>query len=210
VRRSLFLLGCIICMAWPAAANSAKIDRAPVILVYGNSLSAGYGIRVERGWVALLQMRLRREGYGQRVINASVSGETTAGGLARLPRALKVHRPTVVILELGGNDGLRALALAETRNNFSAMLDLIAEARAQTVLLGMRLPPNYGPAYTTRFQALYSDLAKSRRLALVPFFLDGVALNPQWMQADGIHPNEAGQATLLNNLWPTLTRVLKK
>ncbi len=184
-------------------------ERAAVVLVFGDSISAGYGIRVEQGWVSLLARKIAREGYGFRVVNASVSGETTAGGLARLPRALDVHRPRILILELGGNDGLRGLPLAGTRDNLQRMIALARARHIAVLLLGMRLPPNYGERYTTGFTAMYSELARADRLALVPFLLDRVALQPSLMQADGIHPTETGQPLLLDNVWPKLEPLLR-
>jgi acyl-CoA thioesterase I len=202
VKRLLILLVLI------AASVSAKAE-APVILVFGDSISAGYGLaRVEQGWVALLQTRLKEQEYGYQVVNASVSGETTAGGLARLPRALTLHRPKIVVLELGGNDGLRALPIAQMRANLAHMVDLAAAAGAHVLLLGMRIPPNYGPDYTEQFRSCYSDVARDKKLPLVPFLLNDIALSPNLMQADGIHPNELGQPKLLANVWPALQPLL--
>jgi len=199
----------VLFVLW-AAAVSARAD-APVILVFGDSISAGYGLaRVDQGWVALLQTRLEQQGYGYQVVNASVSGETTAGGLARLPRALQLHRPKLVILELGGNDGLRALPVAPMRANLASMIDLARSAGAKVLLLGMRMPPNYGPDYTEQFRSVYSDLARADKLPWVPFLLTGIALSPNLMQADGVHPNELGQPRLLNNVWPLLTPLLQR
>jgi acyl-CoA thioesterase I len=192
------------------ASVSARAET-PVILVFGDSISAGYGLaHVDQGWVALLQTRLKQQGYGDQVVNASVSGETTAGGLARLPRALELHHPATVILELGGNDGLRALPVAQMRANLMHMADLAAAAGARVLLLGMRMPPNYGPDYTRQFSLSYGDLARDKRLPLVPFLLNGIALNPALMQADGIHPNELGQPQLLDNVWPSLQPLLRR
>jgi acyl-CoA thioesterase I len=192
------------------ACVSAKAET-PVILVFGDSISAGYGLaRVEQGWVALLQTRLKDQAYGYQVINASVSGETTAGGLARLPRALMLHQPKIVILELGGNDGLRALPIAQMRANLVRMIDLASAAGAKVLLLGMRMPPNYGPDFTEQFRASYSDLARDKKLPLVPFLLNDIALFPNLMQADGIHPNELGQPKLLDNVWPALKPLLQR
>jgi len=196
---------------WMLIAAGAAQAEAPVILVFGDSISAGFGLTsVDRGWVALLRTRLRAQEYGYQVINASVSGETTAGGLARLPRALALHHPKIVILELGGNDGLRALPIAQMRANLVQMTDLASAAGANVLLLGMRIPPNYGPEYTEQFSASYGELAHSKRLPLVPFMLDRIALTPNLMQADGIHPNEAGQAILLDNVWPALQPLLRR
>jgi acyl-CoA thioesterase-1 len=157
----------------------------------------------------LLQAKLQSEGYGDEVVNASVSGETTAGGLARLPRALTLHHPAVVILELGGNDGLRALPIEQMRANLTRMIDLAKDAGAKVLLLGMRIPPNYGPQYTEQFSAVYTDLAREKHVALVPFLLNDVALHPDLMQADGVHPVEAAQPLLLATVWPALAPLLK-
>src|ERR1700722_18493282 len=192
------------------ASVSARAET-PVILVFGDSISAGYGLaRVDQGWVALLQTRLKDQGYGYQVINASVSGETTAGGLARLPRALMLHQPKIVILELGGNDGLRALPIAQMRANLVRMIDLASAAGAKVLLLGMRMPPNYCADYTEQFSSVYSDLARDKKLPLVPFLLNDIALSPTLMQADGIHPNELGQPKLLANVWPALQPLLHR
>jgi acyl-CoA thioesterase-1 len=193
------------------SANGATPAETPVILVFGDSVSAGYGLtRVEQGWVALLQTRLKQQEYVYQVVNASVSGETTAGGLARLPRALTLHRPRIVILELGGNDGLRALPIVPMRTNMARMVDLATAAGAKVLLLGMRIPPNYGPDYTEQFRSSYSDLARDKKLPLVPFLLNDIALTPDLMQADGIHPNELGQPRLLDNVWPALEPLLHR
>jgi acyl-CoA thioesterase-1 len=190
--------------------RSAAGAGARTVLVLGDSVSAGYGIKVEEGWVALLQQRLRQQGYGYGVVNASVSGETTTGGLTRLPRALEIHRPAVVILELGGNDGLRGLPLATTRANLVRMIGLSRRAGARVVLVGMKIPPNYGPRYTQGFEQIFSDLAREYRLPLVPFLLDKVALEPGMMQDDGLHPTASGQPVMLDNVWPTLRSVLSR
>jgi acyl-CoA thioesterase I len=204
VKRLLFLVTLLL------AGVSAQAE-APVILVFGDSISAGYGLaRVELGWVELLKTRLKSEGYGYQVVNASVSGETTAGGLARLPRALELHHPKIVILELGGNDGLRALPVPQMRDNFAQMVELSAHAGAKVLLLGMRIPPNYGPQYTSQFEAVYGDLASADRLPLVPFLMDHIALQPDLMQGDDIHPNVKGQPILLDNVWPVLKPMLTK
>ncbi len=192
------------------AAVSAKADP-PAILVFGDSISAGYGLAdAEQGWVGLLRAKLKQLGYGERVINASVSGETTAGGVARLPRALSLHHPRIVVLELGGNDGLRALGVDQMRANLSAMIDLSTAAGARVLLLGMRIPPNYGPEYTERFRSVFAEVARTKRVRLVPFLLAGIALDPGLMQADGVHPNELGQPKLLGNVWPQLEPLFAK
>jgi acyl-CoA thioesterase I len=192
-------------------ASASAQAEAPVILVFGDSISAGYGLaHVEQGWVELLKTRLSAQGYGYQVVNASVSGETTAGGLARLPRALELHHPQIVVLELGGNDGLRALPIAQMRSNLTRMADLASAAGAKVLLLGMRMPPNYGPQYTEQFSMVFSDLAREKKLPLVPFLLTDIALSPTLLQGDDIHPNAAGQPILVENVWPTLKSLLKK
>lgn len=192
------------------AAGVSANGHAATILVFGDSISAGFGINPERGWAALLQSKLKSEGYGEQVINASVSGETTEGGLARLPRALALHHPGIVIIELGGNDGLRALPIDQMRANLAQMAALCTTAGARVLLLGMQIPPNYGPEYTQQFRSSYGSVAREKNLPLVPFLLNGIALNPQLMQADGIHPNELGQPKLLDNVWPALKPLLGK
>jgi acyl-CoA thioesterase-1 len=194
----------------PIGALQAADLPAPVILVFGDSISAGYGIAPESGWVNLLSSRLRQEGYGFQVVNASVSGETTVGGLARLPRALAAHDPRIVIIELGGNDGLRGLPLAGTRANLGAMLGLAARHGRSVLLLGLRMPPNYGERYTRGFAAIYTALAPARHVPLVPFLSAGIAEQPSLMQSDGLHPNERGQPVLLDNVWPVLKPLLHK
>ena len=199
-------------LAWasPAFAAGAAMP-ARTILVLGDSISAGYGINLEDGWVALLQKRLKAQGYGYRVVNASVSGETTSGGLQRLPRALSIHNPAIVVIELGGNDGLRGLPLTTTRDNLNRMVELSLAARAGVLLLGMKVPPNYGPRYTEGFEQSFADLARRKKLAFIPFFLDQVALKPGLMQADGLHPTAGAQTLMLDAVWPTLqTRLLKR
>jgi acyl-CoA thioesterase I len=200
----LFGLG----LAAPGLVHAATAPGP--ILVLGDSLSAGYGVKVDATWVALLQRRLAAQGYGYRVVNASVSGETTGGARARLPRALELHKPSIVVLELGGNDGLRGLPVKQVRDNFQAMIEQSRKAGAQVVLVGMRMPPNYGTEYADSFHALYGELAQKYQLPLVDFFLDGVALDDNLMQADGIHPTAAAQPKLLDNLWPALAKVLEK
>jgi acyl-CoA thioesterase-1 len=190
------------------AARSAG-EREPVILVFGDSISAGYGIRVEQGWVSLLARKVSQQGYGFRVVNASVSGETTAGGLARLPHALDLQAPRILVLELGGNDGLRSLPLTSAHDNLERMIKLAHDRGITVLLVGMRLPPNYGERYTTGFQKMYADLADQYKLSLVPFLLEKTALNPTLMQADGIHPTEQGQPLLLDTVWPKLAPLLQ-
>jgi acyl-CoA thioesterase-1 len=179
------------------------------ILVLGDSLSAAYGLRPEQGWVALLQKRLESQGYGYSVTNASVSGETTSGGLQRLPRALSVHKPSIVVLELGANDGLRGLPVSTTRQNLTRIIELAKQAGAQVLLVGIRIPPNYGPRYTEQFYDSFGELAKTHNLPLVHFLLEKMALNAQLMQADGLHPAAPAQPMILDTVWPHLKPMLK-
>ncbi len=194
----------------PFGAGHAAPATPRTIVVLGDSLSASYGVPVEQGWVALLQGRLKKEGYEYRVVNASASGETTGGALARLPRTLEKQRPDIVIVELGGNDGLRGLPIADVRKNFDSILRLSQQAGARILLVGMRIPPNYGPAYTQAFHGLYGELAARHKVPLVPFFLDGIALEDSLMQEDGLHPNARAQPRLLDEVWPMLKPLLKK
>ena len=178
--------------------------------MFGDSLSAAYGLRAEQGWVALLDKRLKTQGYGYELVNASISGETTSGGAQRLPRALSLHKPGIVVLELGANDGLRGLPLETTRGNLQKMVMLAKQSGARVLLVGMRMPPNYGPRYTTDFMQMYHDLATKESLRLVPFLLASVALDPSRMQDDGMHPNASGEPYVLDTLWPQLEPMLKK
>ncbi len=176
----------------------------------GDSLSAAYGIPLERGWVQLLQTRLETEGYGYEVVNASVSGDTTGAALTRLPRALELHQPDIVIVELGGNDGLRGTPVGQMQRNLEAIIEKSRAAEAEVLVTGIMIPPNYGAEYTARFNAVYTGLGDRLNVALVPFILDGVALDPSLMQADGIHPTAAAQPRILDNVWPTLQPMLAR
>jgi len=178
--------------------------------VFGDSLSAAYGIPASQGWAALLQQRLQREGYPHVVVNASISGETSAGGLARLPAALGQHQPAIVLLELGANDGLRGLPVKAMRGNLEKMLQLSRQAGARPVLFEMRIPANYGVAYGNSFSASFSELSRSSRTPLVPFFLASIALDPAQFLDDGLHPAAAAQPRLLDAVWPTLKPLLAK
>ena len=195
--------------ALPASGTTATVPPR-TILVLGDSVSAGYGLAIGEGWGSLLQGRLKMQGYGYRVVNASVSGETTTGGLARLPRALSVHRPQIVVLELGGNDGLRGLPLETSRANLEEMIQLSKAAGAQVVLLGMKMPPNYGPRYAQGFERTFAELARKHRLPFEPFFLDKIALVPGMLQADGLHPTAKAQPAMLDSVWPVLKLLLKR
>jgi len=178
------------------------------MLVYGDSLSAGYGLAADQGWASLLANRVQREGYGFQVVNASVSGETTAGGLARLPRALATHDPRIVVIELGANDGLRGLPLTQMRDNLAAMLDAAQAAGARTLLIGMRLPPNYGP-YAAEFAKSFEDTAKRKKSALLDFLLAPIAANPTYFLPDNLHPTAEAQPLILDSVWPGLQPLLK-
>lgn len=180
------------------------------ILVFGDSLSAAYGIAAKRGWVTLLAERLERERLDYSVVNASISGETTAGGVSRLPRALARHKPAIVILELGANDGLRGLPAAEMQKNLAAMIGMSKKAGAKVLLTGMRVPPNYGPEYAEAFAAVFEALARRHATAFVPFFLEGIADNLRLFQPDRIHPTEEAQPILLENVWKALRPLLSR
>lgn len=182
----------------------------PAILVVGDSISTGYGVAAEEGWVAKLRARLESRGHPHRVVNASVSGDTTSGGLARLPDALAEHDPAVVVIELGGNDGLRGQPPSAMADNLTAMVERARAAGARVLLLGLRLPPNYGPAYTERFAETYRQVAERTEAALVPQILDGVGDRRERMQEDGIHPNAAGHARILDNVWTHLRPMLEE
>jgi acyl-CoA thioesterase-1 len=186
------------------------VGAEPVILVLGDSLSAAYGIEQKVGWVERLRQRIAQADHPHRVVNASISGETTRGGLARLPELLARHRPAIVIIELGGNDGLRGTPIPEIRHNLSALVEKSQQSGAQVVLVGMQLPPNYGPAYTKQFRDIYVSLAQDRGVSLVPFLLEGVAGQLASMQSDGIHPRAEAQEKILENVWPHLQTMLEK
>jgi len=178
--------------------------------VFGDSLSAAYGIAANRGWVALLADRLQRERFDYSVVNASISGETTAGGLARLPRALEREKPAILILELGANDGLRGLPVEAMRKNLDAMIGMAGRAGARVLLVGMRIPPNYGPEYTQAFAGAFAALAERRGIAFTPFLLEGMADDAEKFQADRIHPTAEAQSVLLENVWTALRPLLRR
>lgn len=181
---------------------------AGTVLVVGDSISAAFGLDTRQGWVALLEKRLAEQGLQHQIVNASISGDTSAGGAARLPALLTEHRPDLVILELGGNDGLRGQPPAQLQQNLAVMIDNARASGADVLLLGMRLPPNYGVRYTTAFAQVFTVLAKEKKVPLVPFFLEGVGGVPALMQNDGIHPAADAQPILLDNLWPALQPLL--
>lgn len=183
---------------------------APTLLVVGDSLSAGYGVTTDRRWVDLLEQRLHAVCKSVQVVNASVSGDTSSGGVSRLPALLQRYRPALVIVELGGNDGLRGIGAETLRQNLLRMVALSREAGARVLLIGMRLPANYGPDFVNAFHQVYYDVAKAASVPLVPFLLEDVALDRSLMQADGIHPNDAGQPRLLENVWPQLALLLHR
>ena len=200
--RAWWLSGALTLLFWAQGA------WAGTLLVVGDSISAAFGLDSRQGWVAMLQERLREEGFEHSVVNASISGDTSAGGAARLSALLAEHKPELVIIELGGNDGLRGQPPAQLQQNLASMIDASQSAGADVLLLGMRLPPNYGARYTTAFAQVFADLAEQKQVPLVPFFLEGVGGVPGMMQADGIHPTQAAQAVLLDNVWPTLKPML--
>lgn len=204
------LLGLLLpALAVAGPAAKPKPAATGPVLVVGDSLSAAHNIPVAAGWVNLLDLRLKRDMKAPpAVVNASISGETSAGALTRLPALLAKHRPSVVVIELGGNDALRGLAPAQLRGNLARMIELSQAAGAKVLLVGIDVPPNYGPAYRTRLKATYAELAETYHTALLPFLLEGVALQPGMLQADGLHPVAAAQPKLLDNVWPVLKPLL--
>lgn len=199
----------VLCLL-AAAAPSARAAEPPAILVLGDSLSAGFGLAPGQGWVALLQQRLKKQGYGHRVVNASVSGETTDGGVQRLDRALATHKPKIVVIELGGNDGLRGLPVTRVRANLELLITKSRATGAKVILVAIRVPTNYGKQYGNAFQQLYPDLARTHGIPLVSFLADEVALREDLFLEDGIHPNAKAQPMLLDSLWPKLSPLLRR
>ncbi len=206
LKSSVLSLCLISFVAWSAPVFAAN----PKILIYGDSLSAAYGIPQQQGWAALLKEKLDQENLRFDVINASISGETTSGGLTRLARTLEQTKPQTIIIELGANDGLRGLPVKNMHNNLDAMIQISKKSGAKVLLVGMRIPPNYGPKYTEEFSQTYIKLASQHKVSVVPFMLDNVAAKPDLIQQDGLHPNTQGQPIILNNIWPELQRLLKK
>ena len=200
--RRVLLLCLMLCA--PASYSASK-----TLLVLGDSISAEYGLPRDSGWVSLLQKRLSDDKLPVTVINASISGETTAGGLTRMPALLHQHKPAVLIIELGGNDGLRGLSLAATQSNLREMIRSADRIGARVLLLGMRVPPNYGPDYSKRFAAMYQGLARERNVKLVPFLFTGLEDTERFFQQDRIHPNQRAQTVMLDNVWPSLRPLMK-
>ncbi len=196
----------IVCSFFSAGLQAQ--EAPPKIVVFGDSLSAAYRIPTEDGWVNLLAQRLAEKGFNYTVVNASVSGETTDGGLSRLPATLATHTPEILILELGGNDGLRGLPVNNIKQNLEEMVLLSQEAGATVLLAGIQIPPNYGPRYTEPFTSQFEDIASAMSLPFVPFLIDGIAQNPELMQEDGIHPVAEAQSMVLDNVWPVLSELL--
>jgi acyl-CoA thioesterase-1 len=204
--RALALAALLVLISLAKAAE----PTGPVVLIVGDSISAAYGLAPGTGWVDLLSSRLAAERYPLRVVNASITGDTTAGGRARLPVLLSRYKPAVVVLELGGNDGLRGGDLDATRDNLAAMVEQAQRAGAKPLIVGMKVPPNYGGAYVRKFDALYEDVAKAHKAPLVPFFFEGFGEKRELFQPDGIHPTAAAQPLLLDNVWPQLRPLLGK
>lgn len=198
------LLGSVIALLIPFSGAQAARN----ILVFGDSLSAGYGLAQEAAWPSLLDKRLQEKRLDYSVVNASISGETTSGGRSRLDAALATHKPAVVIIALGANDGLRGLPIATTRANLTAMTESAQKAKARVLIVGMRIPPNYG-AYADQFHAVFGEVSKARKTALVDFLLEGVAMQPKLFQADNLHPTAEAQPRLLDNVWKGLEPLLK-
>ena len=205
------LAACALGLAGTSVLAQAPTKAGPVVLVVGDSLSAEYGLRRGSGWVALTEEKLKAEKVPARVVNASISGDTTSGGRSRLPALLKLHKPAVVVIELGGNDALRGLPLKMTRDNLAFMARASREAGARVLLLGMEMPPNYGATYAKEFRDMYATVAQAEKAALVPFFLKGVADGPDPLalfQGDRIHPNEQAQPIMRDTVWPELRKLV--
>jgi acyl-CoA thioesterase-1 len=207
MRRFVLLWCLVVCAVFTFAAPGVM---ARTLLVFGDSLSSGYGLPGDKAWVSLLSERLKQQRMDYTVANASISGETTLGGLRRINATLAQHKPAIVLLALGGNDGLRGQSVDVMRKNLEAMVEACRKSKSQVVLIGMRLPPNYGSAYTDKFHAVYSDVAKRHKLPLVPFLLEGFGDKPEWFQADGIHPAAQAQPLMLEAVWKTLYPILRK
>jgi acyl-CoA thioesterase-1 len=196
--------------AFALAASASAYSAPKTVLVLGDSLSAEYGIARGSGWVALLEQKLKQQKIDARIVNASISGETTSGGRTRLPALLQQHKPNLVVLELGANDGLRGLPVNAAEDNLRSMIALAQKNRAKVLLVGMRMPPNYGRAYTERFAGMYKELSSELKVPLVPFMLDGVAQESANFQADRMHPLATAHPVILNNIWPQFAPLIKE
>lgn len=199
----------VLIVTLSVALLSAPAALAATILVYGDSLSAGYGLSRGEDWAHLLAQRLQEKKLDYTVVNASISGETTLGGVKRIDDTLRTHKPAIVILALGANDGLRGTDLATMRGNLDRIISAAHRTRARVILVGMRIPPNYGPTYTEKFQRVFNEVAKSKRVSLVPFLLDGFADRREYFQADNLHPTAGAQPLILETIWKSLTPLLK-
>lgn len=189
---------------------SADGSESPTVLIFGDSLSAGFGIEIDQSWASLLQTRLRDQGYEHRVVNASISGETTEGGAARIEIALEDFSPALIILELGGNDGLRGIPTSRVKDNLEKIVTRAKASGAAVVMLGIRIPTNYGPRYSADFEAVFRQVSEELDVQWIEFFMEGIALNDELLQDDRIHPNAEAQAILLNNAWPIISATLEK
>ncbi|OLL31357.1 arylesterase [Burkholderia sp. SRS-W-2-2016] len=203
------MVAALVALPLPVHAANAPDPAKPVIVVLGDSISAEYGLPRDTGWVALMRQRLAAERIDYSVANASISGDTTSGGRARLPALMERLKPRIVVIELGANDALRGVPLATTEDNLRTIIEQAQQGHAKVVLVGMYVPPNYGPDYTQKFHGLYGQLSKEFKVPLVPFLLAGIADKPDMFQADQIHPNQQAQPVLLNNVWPTLKPLLR-
>lgn len=204
------LLACIAVASVAAVRAVAATAAAPLVLVVGDSISAGYGLAPGQGWVDLLAARLKEEGYRERVVNASITGDTTAGGRARLPALLRERRPSIVVIELGGNDALRGGDLEAAGANLDAMVQAVQAAHAKPLIVGMKVPPNYGAVYSRRFESLFADTAKLRHVPLVSYIFEGFGDDLAQFQPDRIHPKAAAEARIVDNIWPTLAPMLQR
>ena len=208
VRLKKYTVGALA--AFALAASGSAYSAPKTVLVVGDSLSAEYGLTRGSGWVALLEQRLKAQKIDARIVNASISGDTTSGGRTRLPALLQQHKPNLVVLELGANDGLRGLPVNAAEDNLRTMISLAQKNHAKVLLVGMRMPPNYGRAYTERFSGMYKELAGELKVPLVPFMLEGVAQEPANFQADRLHPLATAHPTILNNIWPQFAPLIKE
>ncbi len=204
----LLLFSSVLFVTIYAQNNDSLENNNQTLLIFGDSLSSAYNMPVEKGWVSLLQQSMDENNYSIKVVNASISGETTSNGLLRLEKQLKKHQPDIVLIELGGNDGLRGFNINTTKNNLSKMVQMSQEHGSQVLLAGIKIPPNYGKTYTEKFTEIYSDLSEKHSVALIPFILEKVATKPNYMQADGIHPNASAQPLIMQTVWQYLEPLL--